>query len=128
MARTRPAAPKLVVAFGVGAMLGLVAWLDQQLIGGVDYAAQIQSLPPVRGFLWNTVGCGGLAVVAYLVYLGLIELGRRPDRTDPAHANHCMLHWPRYHSTHQCTCDADARNWSPERRRQAFRTITGGRL
>lgn len=127
MARTRKAPVNLVIAFAIGAALGVVAFLDQVLIGGVDYAARIQSLPPLRGFLWNVVGAGGLAVVVYLACLGLIKLDRRRDRADPVHANHCMLHWPRYRSTHRCTCDADARNWSPEKRRKALRLVQGGR-
>jgi len=126
MAHTRKAPVNLLIAFALGAGAGFIAWLDQILIGGVDYAASIQTLPPLRGFLWNVVGAGALAVVLYLACLGLIGLDRRLDRSDPVHASHCMWHWPRYRRSHRCTCDADARNWSPEKRRAALRTLRGG--
>ena len=119
---------RIVVAFAIGAAIGIAGWLDQQIIGPERYAA-IQDLRPVRGFFWLTIGTGCLLVVVYLVGVSLTHLGGvwYRFRLDDRHEHHCMHRERRFRSRYPCTCKLNATQWPPEKVSKALKVIQGGR-
>lgn len=100
---------RAVIAFAIGAVIGLIGWLDQQIIGE-DYYASIQDILPVRGFWWNVLGAGCTLVIFYLVGVLIGQLGDawHGFRIDKNHAYNCMHRERRFQSRYQCTCKRTA--------------------
>lgn len=121
---------RLVIATAVGALLGVLLYLDQQALGGYADAAAIAFLPPLRGFWWHVSG-GALVGVAFVAVGGLVQLlevvgaWRRRRSRDLRHSAYCNRYYDRRAS--RCCCKAEAQNWTAAERRDAWRTIQGGR-
>lgn len=111
-----------LLAFALGATLGLIAWLDQQYAGGDEAFAALSDISPVRGFLWNVLGTGALGLIVWALCtlprrLGLRGLSRDIDET---HAPHCAHRSLRVQARGRlrCTC---------RRERPPLKLIGGGR-
>lgn len=64
-----------LLCFGIGALLGLIFWADTALSPStVDEL--VYALPAVRGFWWNVLGDGALALIIW----ALCVLGQRVSR------------------------------------------------
>lgn len=99
----------------IGAFFGLLPWIDARMVGP-DYYASVQDLPPLEGFAWNVGGTAALFAIGWLIY----ELVAWRDRV--RHARRAADYRAR-----KAAEANDPRNWTPERRRQALRTIQGGK-
>jgi hypothetical protein len=119
---------RLVICTVCGMLLGALFYLDMQLLGGYEAAAAIQDMQPIaRTFAGHVFGLGlAGAVLAVLVTVAEALPGRRP-RTDHRHANYCAAHFPIRGRANRCSCHLNPEAWTPERRRQALRSIDGGR-
>lgn len=116
-----------------GALVGLVGWLDQQLLGGHQAASAIATLEPAEGFLVNVIGAAVTFTLLWWVIYGTAWLHHFAT---VRHVKSCPVRY--LHSECEpCSCPspssieqarrADSRQWTPAERRQAWRTIQGGR-
>lgn len=127
--RFRPVARRAVLALAIGALLGVLLYLDQQLMGGFEAHRAISETTPVNGFWWHVSG-GAAFAVALLLFAGVFELLAGVNRwrarrwRDTRHRAYCVRYYDR---RGRCSCPYEAQNWTPEERRAAWRTIQGGR-
>lgn len=110
---------RCLTTMAICALLGLPGWIDARMVGPERYASLQDigvSAEYAGSFLWQVGGMAALGFAGWLVY----EVGAWRTR----------VRYARRESDYQARKQAEAedpRNWSPERRRRAFRSIAGGR-
>lgn len=126
----RVALRRLVLAAALGALAGMLFYVDQQIIGGYEAQRSISDIEPLKGFWWHVSG-GAAFAVALLIFAGVFQLWeavdawRRRRARDLRHSAYCDRYYDRRAS--RCICKAEAQNWTPAERRAAWRKIPGGR-